>query len=134
MIRVSTQAGAENVELPTSPAPDSVEWDEIRLGRDDRAFFISCPGGNAARMSRAGVLFYFAWGCFRDFCPGPAVHRRRDAMPGPGHEIVSVSRLRAIDATPTHHAPGATKADKLSVQPNRNVDILKSLRVESGDF
>ena len=37
---------------------------------------------------------YFAWGCFRFFCPGPAVHRRRDAMPGPGHEIVSASRLR----------------------------------------
>ena len=25
---------------------------------------------------------YFAWGCFRDFCPGPAVHRGRDAMLG----------------------------------------------------
>ncbi len=31
---------------------------------------------------------------FAIFCPGPAVHRRRDGMPGPGHEIVSASRLR----------------------------------------
>src|SRR5712664_3586151 len=31
---------------------------------------------------------------FAIFCPGPALHRRRDAMPGPGHEIVSASRLR----------------------------------------
>jgi hypothetical protein len=31
---------------------------------------------------------------FAIFCPAPVVHRRSDATPGPGHEIVSASRLR----------------------------------------
>jgi len=38
--------------------------------------------------------FYFAWGCFfAIFCPGlPCT--AEGSMPGPGHEIVSASRLR----------------------------------------
>src|ERR1700687_4078122 len=48
----------------------------------------------AAQHERCGPRSaYFAWGCFHDFCPGRAVPRRRDAMPGPGHEIVRASRL-----------------------------------------
>jgi hypothetical protein len=38
-------------------------------------------------LSLHGVVFAF-------FAPGPAAHRRTDAMPGPGHEIVGSSRLR----------------------------------------
>jgi hypothetical protein len=65
-----------------------LERDEIRL----RPFF-SCPAGGAARVLRAGVHSTLHGVVFAIFCPGPAVHRRRDAMPGPGHEIVSASRL-----------------------------------------
>src|SRR5580704_17191735 len=38
---------------------------------------------------------------FGIFCPGPAVHRRRDAMPGPGHETVA-SHLRD-ESIQLHH-------------------------------
>jgi hypothetical protein len=62
-----------------------------KLGWD---LFFSCPGCSTAGAPRAGAHSFFAWGCFRYFCPGPAVHRRRDAMPGPGHQIVSATRLR----------------------------------------
>src|ERR1700682_607670 len=66
-----------------------LERDEIRLGP-----FFSCPGRGAARVLRAGVHSTLHGVVFAIFCPGPALHRRRDAMPGPGHEIVSASRLR----------------------------------------
>jgi hypothetical protein len=68
---------------------DKLERDEIRLGP-----FFSCPGRSAARVLRAGVHSTLHGVVFAIFCPGPALHRRRDAMPGPGHEIVSASRLR----------------------------------------
>src|SRR6266850_4644184 len=69
-------------------AQKKIEWDEIRLG----PFF--CPGRSAARVLRAGVHSTLHGVVFAIFCPGPALHRRRDAMPGPGHEVVSASRLR----------------------------------------
>jgi CheY-like chemotaxis protein len=56
-------------------------WGGMRLGWSNKS------------AANRGSL-YFAWGCFRYFSPGPTVHRRRDAMPGPGHVIVSGSRLR----------------------------------------
>jgi hypothetical protein len=37
---------------------------------------------------RTGVQSTLHGVVFAIFCLGPAVHRRRDAMPGPGHEIV----------------------------------------------
>ncbi len=58
------------------------------------AHFSSRAQTQRSRSAASRGSLYFAWGCFRDFCPGPAVHRRRDGMPGPGHEIVSASRLR----------------------------------------
>src|SRR3982075_1335136 len=66
-----------------------LEGDEIRLGP-----FFSCPGRSAARVLRAGIHSTLHGVVFAIFCPGPALHRRRDTMPGPGHEIVSASRLR----------------------------------------
>src|SRR6266852_9049420 len=74
---------------PIDAAPlKHLERDEIRLG----PFF--CPGRSTARVLRAGVHSTLHGVVFAIFCPGPALHRRRDAMPGPGHEIVSASRLR----------------------------------------
>jgi hypothetical protein len=49
--------------------------------------FLSNKRRGVPRVNGRGAP-YFAWGCFRDFCPGPAMHRRSDAMPGPGDEIV----------------------------------------------
>jgi hypothetical protein len=43
---------------------------------------------------RYGPHSNFAWGCFRYFCPGPAGHRRRGAMPG------LAGRRRAPDDSP----------------------------------
>src|SRR3984893_10899335 len=65
--------------------------------------FLLLPG-RAARVLRAGVHSTLHGVVFAIFCPSPAVHRRRDAMPGPGHEIVSASLTGRIDPTPTHHA------------------------------
>src|ERR1700682_2472006 len=65
-----------------------LERDEIRLG----PFF--CPGRSAARVLRAGVHSTLHGVVFAIFCPSPALHRRRDAMPGPGHEIVGAAHLR----------------------------------------
>src|SRR6202035_1799118 len=73
----------------------------MRLGW---GLFLLVPRTRRSKSAASRGPLYFAWGCFRDFCPGPAVHRRRDAMPGPGHEIVSASRLPDVDPTPTHHA------------------------------
>src|SRR6267143_4330595 len=60
---------------------------------------------SAAGVLRAGVHSTLHGVVFAIFCPGPAVHRRTGAMPGPGHEIVGASRFTGrIDPTPTHHA------------------------------
>ena len=32
--------------------------------------------------------FYFAWGCFRDFVPGPCGAPLKRRAPHPGHQIV----------------------------------------------
>ncbi len=48
-------------------------------------------------------LFYFAWGCFRDFVSGRLRRTAEEAL-RPGREIISASRLRRIDSTLTHHA------------------------------
>jgi hypothetical protein len=79
-------------------------WSGMRSGwgRDDGAFSFSCPGRSAARVLRAGVRSTLHGVVFAIFCPGPAVHRRRGAMPGSGHEIVSVSRLRD-ESIQLHH-------------------------------
>jgi hypothetical protein len=66
----------------------------LRWGRDDGAFLFSYPGRSAARVLRAGVSSTLHGVVFAIFCASRAVHRRRDAMPGPGYEIVSASRLR----------------------------------------
>ena len=59
------------------------------------AHFSSRARTQRSRSAASRGSLYFAWGCFRDFLSRrPAVHRRSDAMPGPGHEIVSASRLR----------------------------------------
>jgi hypothetical protein len=52
------------------------------------------PRTQRSKSAASRGPLYFAWGCFRDFLSRPCRHRRRDAMPGPGHEIVSASRLR----------------------------------------
>jgi hypothetical protein len=89
-VRVKKKRQIKNLE----PRFDSIETgflerDEIRLGP-----FFSCPGRSAAGVLRGPL--YFAWGCFRDFLSRPclAPPKGRYAMPGPGHEIVSASRLR----------------------------------------
>src|ERR1700730_10710782 len=63
-----------------------------QLPRRKDAYGSGLTQGGRRAASRCSL--YFAWGRFLDFCPGPSVHRRRDGMPGPGHEIVSASRLR----------------------------------------
>jgi hypothetical protein len=52
-----------------------LERDEIRLGRDDRPFFFSCPGRKAARVLRTGAQSTLHGVVFAILCPGPAVHR-----------------------------------------------------------
>jgi hypothetical protein len=44
----------------------------------------SVPRISAAWVLRAGLDSILAWGCFCDFCPSAAVHRRRGAVSGPG--------------------------------------------------
>src|SRR6266704_262993 len=56
--------------------------------------FLLAPGRSAAGVLRAGVHSTLHGVVFAIFCPGPAVHRRRDSLSGPGHEIVSASRVR----------------------------------------
>src|SRR4030081_3141503 len=63
-------------------------------GHDDGAFFFSRPDAAQQECCEPGVHSTLHGVVFAIFCPGPAVHRRSDAMPGPGHEIVSASRLR----------------------------------------
>jgi hypothetical protein len=65
-------------------------------GHDDGAFFFSRPDAAQQECREPGftLLSTLHGVVFAIFCPGPAVHRRSDAMPGPGHEIVSASRLR----------------------------------------
>jgi hypothetical protein len=46
--------------------------------------FVLLPRTQRNKIAASQVPRYFAWGCFRYFCPGPALHRGRDAMPGPG--------------------------------------------------
>jgi hypothetical protein len=64
-------------------------WDGMRWTRRHRA-----RDAAQQRALRAGVRSTLHGVVFAIFCPGPAVHRRRHAMPGPGHEIVSVSRMQ----------------------------------------
>src|SRR3981189_1781051 len=63
-------------------------------GRDERSIFLLLPRTQRSTSAASRGPLYFAWGCFRDFLSKPCVHRRRGAMPGPGHEIVGASRLR----------------------------------------
>src|SRR3981189_2147533 len=77
-------------------------------GRDERSIFLLVPRTQRSTSAASRGPLYFAWGCFRDFLSKPCVHRRRGAMPGPGHEIVGASRLQGrIDPTPTRHTLAA---------------------------
>src|SRR5271165_2416661 len=43
----------------------------------------SCAGSPRTQRSKSAANrgpLYFAWGCFRDFCSGAPMYRRRDAM------------------------------------------------------
>jgi len=63
-------------------------------GHDDGAFFFSCPGRKPQECCEPGFTLLCMGLFFAIFCPGPAVHRRRDVCRVRGHEIVSASRLR----------------------------------------
>ena len=89
-----------------------LEPDEIRLGRDD---------GAGPRSTLHGVVFAI-------LCPGPAVCCRRGAALRSGREIVSASRLRRIDSTPTHHALAAETVKTLENEAARRIP-LKTLRL-----
>src|SRR6185369_17097681 len=86
--------GQDRIEL--------IAQDAIRLGRDGGP----SRARDASSLSAASrAQFYFAWGCFRDLCPGPAT------APAPGHEIVV---LRAET-----HKSGRTAALRLvGLTPN----------------
>jgi hypothetical protein len=95
--------------MMTRPRP---ERDEIRLG----PFSYPAQAKAQPRRRKAGSNPNFAWGCFRDFCPGPAVHRGRDAMPGPGLPAASKSmphsrkrRMRSL-ARPPHRSAALRSA------------------------
>ena len=70
-------------------------------------------------MLRAGAHSTLHGVVFVILCPGPAVDRRRGAALRPGHEIVSASRLRRIDSTPTHHALVRAIAPRPLLAPGR---------------
>src|SRR6266581_2951261 len=75
------------VQVPTRVTPDGG-----RLPRRKDAYGSSLTQRSGSAASRVHSTLHGV--VFAIFCPGPAVHRRRDGMPGPGHEIVSASRLR----------------------------------------
>jgi hypothetical protein len=81
-----------------------LERDEIKLGRDDGAFFFRAPDAAQHGSASRGPL-YFAWGCFRDFlsrrCRAPL--KGRYAGSGTRHRWCLAFTER-IDPTPTHHA------------------------------
>src|SRR5712671_5930615 len=77
------------------------------VGAMTRRIFLLAPGRSAAGVLRAGVHSTLHGVVFAIFCPGPAVHRRRDGMPGPGQCLALTGR---IDPVPTHHALGLAEA------------------------
>src|ERR1700694_1148409 len=64
------------------------------------------PGHHLARVLRAGLDSTLHGVVFAIFCPGPAVHRRRGAMPGADTRSLALALTGRIDPTPTHHALG----------------------------
>src|SRR5579859_5215161 len=55
-------------EKPLHTFPDhALERDEVRLGRDDRPSFFSCPGCNTVGVLRAGPVL-LCMGLFSRFC------------------------------------------------------------------
>ena len=83
--------------------------------------FPDCPTGKSRLFCRGPLSF--AWGCFRDFCPGPAVHRRRNARPGP--DMPARRRgwpgIGGAEATPSLRrlCPAMTERDAESVISHR---------------
>ena len=77
-----------------------LERDEIKLGRDDGAFFFRAPDAAQHGSASRGPL-YFAWGCFRDFLSRPcrAPLKGRYAGSGTRHRWCLAFTER-IDPTP----------------------------------
>src|SRR3981081_753460 len=71
------------------------------------AHFSSRARTQRAGVLRAGVHSTLHGVVFAIFSPGPAVHRRRDGLPGPGQCLALTGR---IDPVPTHHALGLAEA------------------------
>src|SRR6202035_2935264 len=59
-----------------------------------------------ARVLRAGVHSTLHGVVFAIFCPGPAVHRRRDAMPGPA----AIARSTLVRRSPPSGEGGCDEA------------------------
>ena len=79
--------------------PSDYEWTAIKPMLPNKPRDVRRVNDPGAHSTLHGVVFAI-------LCPGPAVYRRRGAALRSGHEIVSASRLRRIDPTPTHHALG----------------------------
>jgi hypothetical protein len=84
------------------------ERDEITSGVVTADHFSPVPRTRRSTSATSRGLFYFAWGCFRDFLSGPAVHRTQ-RVEGAGGDPPCIRDMRSVgfaltNSTPTPYA------------------------------